>query len=77
MEQLPTLEDILRGPHNYKIILSASTWEPVENLISCPDLIDRFQRKVSPIPGANPFVLEHLEKTKKVHVKMLLGDAFI
>jgi len=53
--------------------LSASTWEPVENLISCPDLIDRFQRKVSPIPGANPFVLEHLEKTKKVHVKMLLG----
>jgi len=53
--------------------LSASTWEPVENLIACSDLIDQFQRKVSPIPGANPFVLEHLEKTKKVHVKMLLG----
>jgi len=53
--------------------LSASTWEPVENLIACTDLIDQFQRKVSPIPGANPFVLEHLEKTKKVHVKMLLG----
>lgn len=53
--------------------LSASTWEPIENLLSCADLIEQFQRKVSPIPGANPFILEHLEKTKTVHVNMLLS----
>jgi len=52
--------------------LSAATWEPVENLLSCGDLIEQFQRKVCPIPGANPFTLQRMEKTKRVHVKMLL-----
>jgi len=52
--------------------LSAATWEPVENLLSCADLIEQFQRKVCPIPGANPFTLQRMEKTKTVHVKMLL-----
>ncbi|XP_002165878.3 chromodomain Y-like protein 2 [Hydra vulgaris] len=51
---------------------SSATWEPVENLVSCADLIAQFQRQTSPIPGANPFILEHSGKTKKVHVKMLL-----
>lgn len=53
--------------------LSAATWEPVENLLSCIDLIENFQRKVCPIPGANPFTLQCMEKTKTVHVKMLLN----
>ena len=31
--------------------ISSATWEPVENLLSCTDLIQQFQRVNNPIPG--------------------------
>jgi ''chromo'' (CHRromatin Organisation MOdifier) domain. len=30
---------------------STATWEPVENLLSCGDLIEQFHRQAKPIPG--------------------------
>jgi len=48
------------------------TWEPVENLLSCGDLIEQFHRQAKPIPGANPHQLIRTAKAKTVHVKMLL-----
>ena len=34
---------------------STATWEPVENLLSCGDLIEQFQRQGKPIPGKSIF----------------------
>jgi len=53
--------------------ISSATWEPSSNLISCADIVQQFQRKASPIPGANLFSLECIEKTKTVHLKMLMN----
>ncbi|XP_057291002.1 chromodomain Y-like protein isoform X1 [Hydractinia symbiolongicarpus] len=67
-----------RGKEEYLVYwkgfdLSSATWEPVENLLSCTDLIEQFQRTSNPIPGANPYKVLHTEKTKTVHLKMLLS----
>lgn len=51
---------------------SAATWEPIDNLLSCTDLLDQFVREIDPIPGANPFCLKEVQKTKTVHLKMLM-----
>lgn len=51
---------------------STATWEPVENLLSCGDLIEQFHRQAIQIPGANPYQIFRTSKAKTVHVKMLL-----